>query len=45
MNFLVALVEFVLSGVKQDPGRSGINLSIGVTISVGRLSKTVGRHD
>ena len=38
-------LDFFLRGVNQDPGCGGINLSIGITNFVGRLTVTVVRHD
>ena len=45
MYVLVAVVEFVLSEVNQDPVHGGINPVIGVKNSVGCLGRTVFRHD
>ena len=42
---MVIGLEFVLSGVKEDPGRGGINLAIGITNFIGLLTRTVVRYD
>ena len=42
---IVAGLEFVLYGVKQEPGHSVIHLAIGITDSVGCLTITFSRHD
>ena len=34
---MVVGLEFVLHGFKQEPGRGGINSSIGITIVFGRI--------
>ena len=38
-------LEFVLCGFRQEPGRGGINLDIGITNFVGCLTGTVVRND
>ena len=45
MDFPVAVVDFVLCGVKQVPGRGGINPAISVKNYVGHLVRTFARHD
>ena len=42
---MVVGLEFVLCGVNQDPGLGGINTAIGITNSVGRITRTVVGHD
>ena len=44
-KIIVVGLEFLLSRFKQDPGRGGINMDIGITNCLGRLTVTVGRHD
>ena len=41
----MAVVEFVLREVNQDPVHGGINTVIGVKNSVGCLGGTFSRHD
>ena len=38
-------LEFVLCGFNQEPVHGGINPAIGITNSVGRLTRNVVRHD
>ena len=38
-------LEFVLHESKQELGRGGINLAIGITNFVGRLNITIFRND
>ena len=42
---MVVVLEFVLSGVNQEPGRGGIETVIGITNFVGHITGTVVRHD
>ena len=45
IDVLVVVVDLFLRGVKQYPGRGGINLSISVTNYVGCIYGTVLSHD
>ena len=42
---MVIGLDFFLNEAKQDPGRGVINMATGITNSVGRLTRTVVRHD
>ena len=42
---MVVGLEFVLRGIKHEPGHGGINPSIGITDSVRHYTVTIVRHD
>ena len=45
LNMTVVGLLFILIGIKHEPVCDGINLAIGITNYVGRLIRTVVRHD
>ena len=42
---MVVGLEFILHWFNQEPGYGGINLVVGITNYVGRLTRTVVSHD